>query len=169
MGKLSHIKDRMNPPPMDGLLQPIVEHIAGSVKAQLSADMSRGGEGLHAVKSTLGKIEPAIRQLVQELAGHVVDRLVEQHESLNKQHESLTANQRAIMRALAETPPYPDYSEQLARLEARGVDLTPLSKQIKALMAKVSEKPEERPLQWVFDIKRNKKGLIESVTATAED
>jgi hypothetical protein len=58
----------------------------------------------------------------------------------------------------------PDYSEQLAKLEGAKVDMGPLLEKLDNL---VVELPEESRA-WTFDIKRNRDGLIESVTATAD-
>lgn len=177
MGKLAHIKTAMSSTSMmDGMVQAVGAYIAQVVADKLSQDMSRGGEGLNQVKAAVGALEPSITAAVKSAVGEIVQSLATHHEATKRELQSasdkLTGTQRSLMQSFTQAltqVKIPDYSESLKRIEGKAVDLSPVERQLEAVLLKLDIDKDDDPKQWKFTVKRNSRGLIETVTATAEE
>lgn len=173
MGKLAHIRSGMSAPTLDGFLRPIADYVAHTLAANLAEDMQRGGEGLESIKGAVAALEPALKAALDKAIDNAIGKLSGDLSAtaaeVRKSGERLTGTQRALMQAIASIR-IPDHSEQLGRLELKNVDLSPLERQIEAVLLKMDiDTPEPRPKRWDFKVIRHERsGLIDRVVATAE-
>lgn len=175
MPKLAHLR-KQEPVKIEGILEGISRTVAGMVRESFADDVARNSQGLGALQERLDALSPAFDEQLNKLASYIVyevGRKVEpQLKELTKELKSRAITQADmvklqgdLVKALSNVR-IPDYSEQLRRLDVKP-DLGPLLEKLDNL--EVELPVDDRPLQWTFDIKRDRNGLLESVTATAQD
>lgn len=173
MGKLSHLRKKepiaiedfwgaltqdfssKTSASIDPQFRALVAHL-GTLSRQISAAAEDG-------KGAASESAAALQASVRDLAA-ALKRVEKKLGSVADSQSGRTQLQADIVRALSNVR-IPDYSEQLARLEGKTVDLAPVLKKIEAIEF---PEPEERPLKWRFEIKRNSRGFIEEVIAEAD-
>lgn len=174
MGKLANIRDRMaKPKEPEGIFKDIGDYIASALKRELLEAMSNGSNSLDAITNTISAIEPAVRTALKGAGGEIVATLEKHRDELKKaltdSQKTALSTQSALIKVLSGIR-IPDHSMQLSRLEAKNVDLSPISKKLDAMCDQICERmdeeKDEEPCQWVFDVKRNSNGLITEVIAT---
>lgn len=175
MGKLAHLMPKEEQPvsikqdlafvsSLSKMLQNVAEfsEIAPEMREGLAsqvAEAKRIQSGLTASQSALeGAIKAAVKSMAADL--EKVSKRVDK----GLTSEDFGKMQARLIDALSQVQ-IPDYSEQLARLEAKKVDLKSIEAKLDQLLAMEEMDEEEPPKQWRFEIERNANGTIKSVDA----
>lgn len=163
MGNLAGMSKPQNP--VDGFIGSIAQIISYEVTRQLEKSLQAANQSQVATQMTVANMLPAIQRALGEAVNALVPKLDQMMNELRSgaiTQQDLVRLQNSLVKALSNVK-IPDYSEALARIEAKETDLTAVIAKLEAMES------EEEPDVWHFKVERNANGFITGVTAREGD